>query len=636
MVTREGRVKVLDFGLAKGAAPNASPRDDQKTTAPAVTATARHMVGTVPYMAPEQIRGESVDARTDLFALGIMIYELVTGQRPFDGATPPDVTSSILRDAPVAVMTLREDAPHDLDQIIVRCLEKNPGRRAQTAKDVRNELESLRQELKSGAMHPVRPIPIPATAALGIPSIAVLPFVNRGRGEEDEYFSDGLADEMLNVLTKIHGLRVAARTSAFQFKGRNEDIAAIGQRLNVATVLDGTVRRSGTRVRIAVQLVNVSDGYHLWSQMYDRKLEDIFAVQDDIAQSVVRELRATLAGDTDPSVGRAAKADVAAAVRGRGASAEAHRLYLRGRHLGGLGSRESVAKGIECMQEALELDPGHALASAWLSRAYLHEVGRGGIPVAEGIANAREAAERALKLEPNLAEGHASLGAIRMRYDWDWEGAEASYRRALELSPGNADVVRSVGTLARNLGRQEEAISLHQRAVEQDPLNPTSYLSLGHTYRAALRFPEAAAAYRMALDLAPQRTTLHSHLGLALMEEGRNGEGLAEAELEPLYEVRLLTLAVIHFADNRRVQSDVALQEMIEKYPGYAAFQIAEVYAARREVDAAFEWLERAYVQRDTGLADVGSDPLLRSLHDDPRWEAFLVKMGIRARARQT
>ena len=273
------------------------------------------------------------------------------------------------------------------------------------------------------------------------PSIAVLPFVNRSHDEEDEYFSDGLADELLNVLAKIRGLRVAARSSAFTFKGKGATVAEVGRALNVATVLEGSVRKAGNRMRISVQLVKVADGYHLWSETYDRTLEDIFAVQDDIAQSVVKELRTTLFGESDAKAEQHASAQVAAAVKGRTADPEAHRLFLQGRHLIDRRTREDSARGIGYLKQALEIDPDFALAWAELARAYATEADAGWVPAVEGVARAREAVARALALEPDLAEGHAGMGWIQMYYDWDWHAAEASLQRALELAPGNADVL---------------------------------------------------------------------------------------------------------------------------------------------------------------------------------------------------
>ncbi len=637
MVTREGRVKVLDFGLAKLSSVEAAPEAAQAMTMQSPISTAGQVVGTVPYMAPEQIRGEAVDARTDLFALGIIVYELVTGRRPFGGATSADVTSAILRDPPAPPRTYRGDLPPDLERIIGRCLEKDPERRVQTAKDVRNELELLCASIASGVSSASRASrssasdPSIATApAKEVPSIAVLPFVNRSRDEEDEYFSDGLADELLNVLAKIRGLRVAARSSAFTFKGKGATVAEVGRALNVATVLEGSVRKAGNRVRIAVQLVKVSDGYQLWSETYDRTLEDIFAVQDDIAQSVVKELRTTLLGEeADSNASGKVRADVAAAARGRGESGEAHGLFLQGRYLIDRLGHEDITKGIDYLRQAVEVDPGHALAWACLSRAYSHEAGYGWTPVAEGYARAREAAMRALALEPDLVEGHLALGAIQILHDWDWKGADASHRRALELAPDRAEVLRAAGGLACDLGRLEEAIALGRRAIDKDPLSAGGHTSLGMSYRAAGFYSEAEKAYRRALEISPQRVATRMMLSLVLFAQGRSEEALTEAMNEPEEWARLATLAVLHHAVGRREESDRALQDLTEKYVADAALQIAAIHAARGEVDDAFAWLEKAYDQRDAGLAGIKREPVLASLHADPRWEAFLSKIGL-------
>ena len=271
----------------------------------------------------------------------------------------------------------------------------------------------------------------------------MLPFVNRSPSDDDEYFSDGLADELLTVLAKIKGLRVTARTSAFQFKGKNEDLAVIGQKLNVATILEGSVRKAGNRVRISVQLVKVRDGYQLWSETYDRTLEDIFAVQDDIAQSVVKELRRTLLGeDADADASGKVKAEVSRAAMGRGTDAEAHRLYLMARYFLDRDTLEDISKVFEYLKEAVERDPEFALAWSLLGAAHTRQADQGWVPVAEGYEQAREAVERALALEPDLAEAHALMGWIQRTYDWNWSSSQASYARALKLDPGNAIALR--------------------------------------------------------------------------------------------------------------------------------------------------------------------------------------------------
>jgi serine/threonine-protein kinase len=682
MVTREGWVKVLDFGLAKiasieGAGQSPDPGATIGATAQGPISTYGQVLGTVPYMAPEQVRGEAVDARSDLFAFGAILYELATGRRPFAGSTPADVTSAILRDVPAPVASLRGDLPRDLNRIVVRCLEKDPRDRFQTARDVYNELRYLAKETGLGtaaaapstgpatsappapipmwqpapapampvshpavavATPPPSPAPFPSgssasgtgfAAAPDAPSIAVLPFVNRSRGEEDEYFSDGLADELLNVLTKIRGLRVAARASSFQFKGKNEDLATIGEKLNVATLLDGSVRKSGNRVRISVQLVKASDRVQLWSETYDRSLDDIFAVQDDIAQSVVKELRATLLRETDSDASGAAKADVAAAVAGHGQSPEAHRLYLQGKYFVDRLNEENTEKGIQYLSQALALDPSHAAAWTELSRAYANCGAYGWKPVVEGYRKAREAALRALQLAPGLAEAYVRLSAIQRTHDWDWRGAEESIRKALQLAPGSAEVLRSAGGLAHMLGRFEEAERLVRLSIEQDPLNAGGYTVIGQIYRSVDRLADAEMAVRKALELTPQRIGAHMVLAIILADEGRDADALAAVSLESADWARLTGLAYVHWLGGREKESDIALQQLEAKHAADSAYQIAAIHSQRGSLDAAFTWLDRSIAERDAGTAQVVVEPAFRPLHGNPRWAEVLKKVGL-------
>ncbi|HEY3156507.1 MAG TPA: protein kinase [Candidatus Eisenbacteria bacterium] len=665
MVTHDDWVKVLDFGLAKVAArEGASPDATVGATAGTPLSGEGQVLGTVPYMAPEQIRGETVDARSDLFALGVILYELATGRRPFTGTSPADVSSSILRDVPVPVLSVRADLPRDLNRIIARCLEKNPRDRFQTARDVMNELRYVQREIESGAIAaapasvspppvspaplspaPLSPVPsspapssgsgygsVPGGGSREVPSIAVLPFVNRSRGEEDEYFSDGLADELLNVLTKVRGLRVAARASSFQFKGKNEDVAVIGEKLNAATLLDGSVRKSGNRVRISVQLVKAADRVQLWSETYDRSLDDIFAVQDDIAQSVVKELRATLLGEApDSDASRKAEAEVARAAKGHGTNPEAHRLYLQGKYLIERVTEQDTAQGLRYLNEALALDPTHALAWTEVARAHANSGGYGWDSTFEGYRKAREAANRAIQLAPDLAEGYLRLSGVQRLHDWDWKAAEASTRRALELAPGNPEVMRSNAGLLHLLGRYDEAERLYRSAVEQDPLSSAAYRAMALVYRSMDRLKEAEQAMRKGIELSPMHVGARQVLAIALSEQGRNEEALAEAQAEPAEWARLTALALVYFQLGQRSESDQALADLVAKHSINAPYQIAAVHASRGDVEAAFSWLDRAIAEKDAGAAQTRCERVFRVMHADPRWIPLMRKLGFEA-----
>lgn len=460
-------------------------------------------------------------------------------------------------------------------------------------------------------------------------SIAVLPFVNMSRDEDIEYFSDGLAEELLNVLSKIRGLRVAARTSAFSFKGKQTTVSEIGRILNVGSVLEGSIRMSGSRMRISVQLVKVADGFYLWSRTYDRTMDDIFAVQDDIARSVVTELRAMLThNDADTLTDSAVISEVAEAVRGRADTPEAQRLMLLGRYFLDRTTREDTDKAIDHFRHALEIDPEFALCWAELGRAYSIEAGRGWTPVAEGYGRAREAIAQALALEPELAEAHAQLGRVQVTYDWDLQGAEQSYRRAMELTPGSSSVLDGASVLAYKLGRYDEALALARQVLQQDPLSAPFWHNLGLTAHSAGRLEESETAFRRALELVPQRFVSRALLALVLMDEGRTDEAYATAAAEPEEFWRLWALAILHSLAGSS-EADAELERLVAEYSDGNAYQIAEVFAVRGGNDQAFEWLERAYLERDAGVTHAKANPRFRGLHTDPRWNALLKKIGL-------
>ncbi|MBZ5653549.1 MAG: protein kinase [Acidobacteriia bacterium] len=639
-VTPDARLKILDFGLAKVLHSDATAGTDATAS---VTET-QQVIGTLPYMAPEQLLNQKLDARTDIWAAGCVLYEMATGQRPFLGSGPA-LTDSILHQPPVPPSRLNRKLNPGLEAIVLKCLEKDPELRYASARDMAVDfrrlasgpptirVEQLRRRVPTrnivllsalvavlilASIVVLRFIRRPSSgrvpqSAQVAPSLAVLPFVDMSPGKDQEYFSDGLAEELLNALTKIPELRVTARTSSFRLK--NADLRTIGEKLNVATVLEGSVRKQGNRVRITAQLIKVSDGFHLWSETYDRDLTDIFAVQEEIARSVAGSLKVTLLG------AKAASSQVT--------TSEAYTSYLHGRYFSRPFTKERLEEAVRYYQEAIGLDPGYAPAWAGLSQVRSTQAGLAYIPSREGFRKARQEAERALALNPNLAEAHAALGSIKRTHDWDWAGADASYRRALVLEPGNSGIVQDAVAMASTLGRWDDALRLAHRAVELDPLRPGTHQILGTVELYMGRLDEAAAALQKTLELNREQPFVHMGLGLVYLAKSRPQDALAEAgqDQHPIF--RLQGLALAYHALGRKQESDQALAELMTKYRADGAFQIAEVYAFRGEADRAFEWLERAYVQRDGGLSQMKGDLLLKNIEHDSRYAALLKKLRL-------
>jgi len=481
---------------------------------------------------------------------------------------------------------------------------------------------------------PLRTALVPLDA--DTPSIAVLPFADLSSERDQEYFTDGLAEELLDVLSKIRGLRVASRTSAFSFKGKHVALPAIAKDLNVATVLEGSVRKVGERLRITAQLVHVATDSHIWSQTYDRDSSDVLAVQSDIAQAVVAALRRTLRktrrqarpkttakSPADASV----REEVQAAALGRSKNPEAYRCFLQGRFFANRWLREDVRRGIDYFRQAVERDSGFALAWAAMAAAHAVEAGQRWVSPEVGYARAREAAQRALSLEPNLPQGHLALGDVRMYYDWDWKGAEWSYRRALELAPSDAEILRGWATLIGNLGHVAQAVELLMRATTFDPLSVPAYKGLGRWAFYGGQLDVAEAAFKKAIELHPLGGFARCWLGIVHIAQGRVDDAMSivQDETEEIFLHQGMALAFQ--AVGKKAQSDIALGKLIAADPDGAAYQITQIYAFRGEADRAFEWIQRGLEVRDPGFTHAKVDRLLTSLHGDPRWAAFLKKM---------
>ncbi len=453
----------------------------------------------------------------------------------------------------------------------------------------------------------------PAGAAPDPKSIAVLPFTNMSPDKEQEYFSDGIAEELMNLLAQVPELRVAARTSSFFFKGQHVELQEIARKLNVAHLLEGSVRKAGNRVRVTAQLVQAANGYHLWSQTWDRTLDDIFAVQDEIAAAVVAQLKVTLLG---------------AAPKQKAYQPEAYALYLQGREIARHDTAEAYEQALALFRQALENDS--SLAPAWveMARCRLMQISNGVLSNKEGGRLAREAVGKALAIDPDLAGAHAVLGVVTDRFDANPAAAARHFVRALALEPTNIDILGQVVLLARALGRLELCVRIGEYIAAHDPVNPMGYARLSGSYFRLGRFDEAVASGRTALRLSPGRSQTHYTIGLAQLRKGDPQAALAELLLEPSENWRLDGIAIVCHALGEKEKSDAALAELIAKYEADAAWNIAYVHAFRGEADQAYAWLDKAVENSDPGIGDTPWMWQFESIRGDPRWMPFLRRIG--------
>ena len=456
--------------------------------------------------------------------------------------------------------------------------------------------------------------PPAATVAATDHSIAVLPFVNMSADKEQEYFADGISEELLNLLAQVPGLRVIARTSSFSFKGKQVEIAEIARRLNVANVLEGSVRRSGDTLRITAQLIRASDSSHLWSQTYDRQMTDVFKVQDEIAGAVVGELKIRL-------IGKAPKTRVI--------DPKAYGLFLQAREVGHRGTAEAYEQSIGLYKQALELDSAYTDAWVGLGRAYYDEVDNGVRPAEEGMALARAATDQALARDSEYAPAYALLGSIAMLYDRDPSKAAEHLTHALMLDPSNMESIGAAAFLARRLGRLDLAIAIGEYRLEHDPVNVYAYYDMGLARFYARRLDDATDAFRAALRLAPDVIGAHVFIGVVLLRKGDREAALEEMRQEVDEKWRLTGLAMTYYSLGQRAASDIALAELMEKSKNTFPYGIAAVFAWRSETDLAFEWLEKAVQYKDPALGAVPLHPVFDRLHSDPRWLPLLRKLGL-------
>ena len=463
-------------------------------------------------------------------------------------------------------------------------------------------------------------------------SVAVLPFVNLSDDKGSEYFSDGVSEELLTVLQKIPGLHVAARTSAFSFKGKNATAQEIGQKLGVAHLVEGSVRKAGDAVRIAARLTRADTGEELWSENYTRNLKDVFAVQTELAQTIVEQLRGRFGG-ADAGAKEKIQAQVQAAEKGGTKNVEAHELYLQGRFYENRHSDKSTREALAAYQHAVELDPGFARAWAGVARTHTWIAGfatEGGQKVFDAhLASARDAVARALAIEPDLPDALYARAWLETNFDFNWSAATQTVSKAMALAPADPNMLIAAANLETALGNTDRAIEIYRKAVELDPVNAQSRSFLAFGLANTKRFAEARAEYARVIELNSSAPWAHAGLGLAYLLQNKFEEAANEAQADAGDWARLLIVSCARWAQKRVEESDAALNELIKNEAELAAFQVAEAYAYRGDKDRAFEWLERARRQRDPGLGNLRKDPLLESLYHDPRWNAFLHTMGL-------
>jgi serine/threonine protein kinase/tetratricopeptide (TPR) repeat protein len=624
MVTDDGRVKVLDFGLARAVDADAVHLGEEVTTY--LGTKVGTIVGTMPYMSPEQIEAKPLDHRTDLFSLGVVLYELATGKRPFRGDSSPALMSSILKDHPRPVGEQRADVPGDVCRLIDRCLEKEPRHRIQTAAEILGELKPDRRAWESGASRSTRPAPGSTPQPTeGVASIAVLAFTDMSAAKDQDWFCDGIAEEILNALAPLKGLRVAARRSAFSFKGKGDDLRTIGEKLNVATVLEGSVRRAGDRVRITVQLSDVANGFQLWSDRYDRELKDIFDVQDEIAKAIAERLRVTLAGGNDVRLVEEATKNI-----------EAYQLYLKGRAL--VDRRgASVPAGLDLLRKAVELDPGYSLAWAGVADALTVLAYSGAARGSESKTQAIAAAKRSIELDPTSAVGHTALACATLLYENNRAMAKREFERALELSPsyGMGRCWYALFYFQWTRGEFELGIAEARRALESDPLSAYVIHILGVCLFTAGRLDEAIHTCRRAVQQDSDSFIARWALGIAFGMSGRFEEAVstleAAAGMSGRHSLALTALAGVFRQAGKPAEARALHRELMDRVSrGYVSpTHLALTAEAAGQREEAMAFARRAWDEREPSfILWARYFPQYRTLHSDPRFAAILREMN--------
>ncbi len=655
MVDEDGNVKVLDFGLAKlKAAANETAESELRTETISVPG---QIVGTIPYMSPEQIQAKPVDSRSDIFALGVILYELATGTRPFQGKSSSELMSSILRDAPSEVTSLRAELPPHFGRIIRRCLEKDPNRRYQSALDVRNELEDLQHEIaalrifgKSSTSEEIERKPrrwvMPASLAAvsvilllaawafyvlrpkfappgpQIRSLAVLPLDNLMGDPSQDYFVEGMHDALITELAKT-GLTVISRTSVMSYaRASGKRLPEIARELKVDALIEGSVLRVGNSVRITAQLIRGSTDQHIWANSYDRDLANAMAMLSEVTRAIAAQIKITLTPEQQARLSNAPAVNP-----------EAQEAYLRGRYYMNRFSSGTAGRSIEFFRKAIDISPDYARAYAGLAMAYgLNAIFNPGSWSAESRNRFRDAALKAVELDPDLAEGHAVLGMVRLYGEWDWAEAERELKLAIELNPADAFIYHPYSDCLLVQGRVEESLAWVKKGADLDPHSPLVVIPVMGHLSFLRRWDEVITQAREFLELFPGHTTGNSILRTALWQKGMYEDALASYRIAWKDDPELLKAFEQGFAKagpNGALRAAGDLLAFRSQSTYINPLAIAEYYARAGQSDLAFPWLERAFQEHIPFLAHLKADPSYDPIRTDPRFENLLRRMNL-------
>ena len=618
ILLEEGHAVVADFGVARA------------VTAAAETGLtqAGMLIGTPAYMSPEQASDGPLDGRCDVYALGCVLFEMLAGQPPFTGNSPIALIAQRLTGPAPTLGAVGAVVPAAVEQLVARALAQQADDRFQTGADLARALADAEAEQGRSTPTPVATLVVPRVAAL-----AVLPFVNMSADPENEFFSDGMTEELINALTRVEGLRVTSRTSAFVFKGRDVDVREIGQRLNVTAVLEGSVRRSGNRLRVTAQLINAADGYHLWSDTYDRQLADVFEVQDELARSIVSTLRPKLMGGRVTAATTTSGPLVVPATT----SLEAYTAYLKGRFFWNMRTLDGYRTGIDWFEAALAKDAGFPLpyagiADCWAMLGFDYF---GGVPPSEGMPRAKAAAQRALELDDSLAEAHSPLGVTAMLYDWNWTEAERRFRRALQLKPDYVPALLWYSLFLSVMSRHDESLAVILHAVEIEPLAMIVHQGVARSLHYAGRNEEAVERGRRLLEMDPAFVTAYETIARPLCALGKvaEAEALVREGVARSGRWSLLLSALGHVCGQggKRAEAEAVLAELevlshIRYVPRH---HFAAVYYGLRDEDGALREMERSLAERSGVILWTVIDPHISWLWTHPRFQELMRPLGL-------